>query len=90
MMASYKRSHRLHSQFVPLPGGGFRFMSPRECARAQGFPAAFRLDQCLNANAVYAQLGNAVPPPLACAVVASVMRLDPQACVRLAQDAIRK
>ena len=31
-----------------------------------------------------------VPPPLACAVVASLMHLDPEACRRLAMDAIRK
>jgi site-specific DNA-cytosine methylase len=89
-MASYKRSHRLHSQFVPLADGAFRFLSPREAARAQGFPPRFLLDRCLNANAVYAQLGNAVPPPLACAVVAAVMGLDSEMSVQLAQDAIRK
>jgi hypothetical protein len=53
LMASYKRSHRLHSQFVPLrEGGGYRFFSPRECARAQGFGAFFKLDACNNQNSV--------------------------------------
>lgn len=90
-MASYKRSHRLHSQFAELAGGGCRFFSPREVARAQGFPARFRLDACNNAGAVYAQLGNAVPPPLACAVLAALLRPDSPAAaaapLALARDA---
>ncbi len=90
IMASYKRSHRMHSQFVDEGGGRYRFLSPREVARAQGFPPSFRLDQCLNANSVYAQLGNAVPPPLAAAVVAELVGGDRTVAAALAMSAIQK
>eukprot|EP01048_Picozoa_sp_COSAG05_P008321 COSAG05_NODE_627_length_8245_cov_3.788485_11_plen_160_part_00 len=54
--ASYRSGYKLYSQFVPmaqpppstprLPGAdrcNFRFLTPRECARLQGFPDSFRL-----------------------------------------------
>ena len=91
-MASYKRSHRLHSEFVPLENGLVRFLSPREMARAQGFPSDFVLSACNNANSIYAQLGNAVPPPLACAVLAAVLRIaNGQEIARaLAKEAVKR
>lgn len=45
VMASYRNSHKRHSQFVQEEGGTrLRFMTPREVARAQGFPESFVLD----------------------------------------------
>ena len=43
-----------------------RCISVRECARAQGFPDAFRFSGRLGDK--YRQVGNAVPPPLARAI----------------------
>lgn len=43
-----------------------RVVSVRECARAQGFPDSFRFFGPLRAR--YAQVGNAVPPPLGKAI----------------------
>jgi len=40
-----------------------RVISIRECARAQGFPDAFRFSGSISSR--YRQIGNAVPPPLA-------------------------
>jgi DNA (cytosine-5)-methyltransferase 1 len=40
-----------------------RVISIRECARAQGFPDAFRLSGPISSR--YRQIGNAVPPPIA-------------------------
>ncbi|KAH8064828.1 tRNA methyltransferase [Aureococcus anophagefferens] len=41
--ATYRRSPKLFSQFVPLAGGDppWRFLTPREVARLQGFPDDF-------------------------------------------------
>jgi hypothetical protein len=42
------------SQFVALPGGDkFRFFTPREVCKAQGFPHSFKLDQCNNTARKY-------------------------------------
>ncbi len=43
-----------------------RVVSVRECARSQGFPDRTRFAG--NINERYAQVGNAVPPPLAAAL----------------------
>jgi DNA (cytosine-5)-methyltransferase 1 len=43
-----------------------RIVSVRECARAQGFPDAFRLSG--NVHQKHRQVGNAVPVPLAAAL----------------------
>ena len=41
------------------------------------------------ATLVYAQLGNAVPPPLVAAVVAALLGKDPDMARRLALEAIK-
>ena len=57
LMASYRRSWTLHSQFVPLATSTAaeigssppRFFTHRECARLQGFPENFIVDACRSA-----------------------------------------
>lgn len=73
IMSSYKKSHRLFSELVAMDNNKYRFFSPREIARAQGFPETFRLDCCENRNRIYHQLGNAVPPPVAAAVCEALL-----------------
>ncbi|KAF5825508.1 S-adenosyl-L-methionine-dependent methyltransferase [Dunaliella salina] len=43
-----------------------RIVSVRECARSQGFPDSFSFAG--NVHNKHRQVGNAVPPPLACAL----------------------
>ena len=81
LMASYKRSYHLYSEFVPagndmqesaeLPKE-LRFYTPRECARLMGFPESFRVGESTNRNAWYHQCGNAVCPPIIAAIMAAV------------------
>lgn len=49
-----------------------RVISVRECARAQGFPDAVKFSGKIKSK--YRQVGNAVPPPLACALGREVLR----------------
>jgi DNA (cytosine-5)-methyltransferase 1 len=49
----------------------FRMLQPRELARAQGFPDSYQFTG--NREAVVKQIGNAVPPPMAAALVGAVM-----------------
>ena len=49
-----------------------RPLTPREAARLQGFPDAFRF--CGTRGDVRSQIGNAVPPPLAAAIGGSILR----------------
>lgn len=48
-----------------------RMLTVEECARIQGFPAHYQFKG--PAGAVYKQIGNAVPPPLARAVGAAIL-----------------
>jgi DNA (cytosine-5)-methyltransferase 1 len=50
-----------------VQGGVARRITPRECARLQGFPDNYQLVE--NDNAVYKQLGNAVSVPVVRAVL---------------------
>ena len=55
-----------------VPGDGRpRRLSPRECARLQGFPEAYRLPS--EPMAWYRAIGNAVPVPMAAAVAAQLL-----------------
>ena len=47
---------------VPQKGKNPRMLTPRECARLQGFPETFKLHP--TRSAAYKQFGNAVPVPL--------------------------
>ena len=64
IMASYRSSFRLSSQFCRVADGSLRFLSAREVARLQGFPDSFQLNALGDKVRIYSQLGNAVPPPL--------------------------
>ncbi|MFH1694416.1 MAG: DNA cytosine methyltransferase [Patescibacteria group bacterium] len=48
-----------------------RMLTPRECARIQGFPDDFEF--CGSKRDVYTQIGNAVPPPLARAIAKEIL-----------------
>ena len=54
-----------------VQGGQIRKVTPRECARLQGFPDSYRLLD--NDNAVYKQMGNAVSVPVIKAVVKELL-----------------
>ena len=49
-----------------------RMLTPRECARLQGFPDAFRCHE--SRRQAYQQFGNSVPVPVVKAVAASVLK----------------
>ena len=79
LMASYKHSYHLYSEFVPVGDDNtkelpeeVRFYTPRECARLMGFPEAFRVGESANRNHWYHQCGNAVCPPVIAAIMAAV------------------
>jgi len=81
LMASYKRSYHLYSEFVPVGSTmqesaelpkELRFYTPRECARLMGFPETFRVGESTNRNAWYHQCGNSVCPPIIAAIMAAV------------------
>jgi DNA (cytosine-5)-methyltransferase 1 len=55
-----------------------RVISVRESARAQGIPDSVRLMGPLSSR--YRQIGNAVPPPLACALGKEILRSDGSYC----------
>lgn len=54
-----------------IQNGKARKLTPRECARLQGFPDTYKLLE--NDNAVYKQMGNAVSVPVIEAVVTDVI-----------------
>lgn len=54
------------------PDRGYRWLTTRELARAQGFPESFRLPAGTTATDGARLIGNAVPPPLAGGVIAAV------------------
>jgi DNA (cytosine-5)-methyltransferase 1 len=58
--------------------GKARKLTPRECARLQGFPDSYKLLD--NDNAVYKQMGNAVSVPVIEAVVSDLLELNPILC----------
>lgn len=94
IMASYLRSHRFCGQFV-RENGKHRFMTKREVARAQGFPDSFILDKCNNKNRIFAQLGNAVNPPIICAIACNVLKslnipCDEQTPTQMAKETTTK
>lgn len=60
------------STFGMVPGHTYRKFSARECARIQGFPDRF-LFKYKSVRKVHRMIGNAVPPPLAAAVIKSIV-----------------
>ena len=61
--------HKNHASSAPCNVNKPRFFTPRECARLQGFPESFVIEQ-RNPHRWYHQCGNAVSPP----VVAKIAR----------------
>lgn len=52
--------------------GRIRKLTPRECARLQGFPDSYILPSELADSALYKQIGNSVTVPLVARVVNSI------------------
>jgi DNA (cytosine-5)-methyltransferase 1 len=63
MRAGYFKSRGAEALVEYPASGRVRLLTERECARIQGFPDAYRFVGAR--SSVYAQIGNAVPPPLA-------------------------
>jgi len=53
-----------HNVPIILDKKGIRKLTPRECARFQGFPDSFVLPDTLNKTALYKQIGNSVSVPV--------------------------
>lgn len=53
---------------------GIRRLTPRECARLQGFPEDFQIAS--NRNQAYQQFGNSVPVKVLDAILAEIMKLQ--------------
>ncbi|CAK0906871.1 unnamed protein product [Prorocentrum cordatum] len=83
LVASYGQggsgSFSRYTQLVPpegAPAGDLsrpRRLSRRECARLQGFPETFSYAACDGPRAWYRLIGNAVSPPIVCALAASLL-----------------
>lgn len=87
MRASYRKAWRLYSQFIPRADEGKlpRFYTPREVARLQGFPEAFKLVG--DERMVYVCLGNAVAAPvIACIGGALLCYLEHGQCCKCDGD----
>ena len=65
--------------------GKARKLTPRECARLQGFPDNYRLLD--NDNAVYKQMGNAVSVPVVEALVTDLIENNPSIVGQLTDSA---
>lgn len=62
------------TQLVPGQGGRPpRRFSCRECARLQGFPEGFSYKACGGPASWYKLIGNAVSPPIVCALAGAIM-----------------
>ncbi|CAD7971603.1 unnamed protein product [Amoebophrya sp. A120] len=87
LTARYKSGYLVQSEFVPYPRDEDgthenesvenlpppRFFTLRECARLQGFPETFCVENQRNANRFYYQCGNAVCPPLVAKIARNVL-----------------
>ncbi len=88
LTARYKSGYLVQSEFVPYPredeDGSHenesvetlpppRFFTLRECARLQGFPETFCVENQRNANRFYYQCGNAVCPPVVAKIARNVL-----------------
>ncbi|KAL7287133.1 hypothetical protein TKK_0018750 [Trichogramma kaykai] len=65
-----------------------RVVSARECARSQGFPDSFRFYGSLQDK--HRQIGNAVPPPLACAVGLEIKKSVSQVEARVKEEMVKE
>lgn len=64
------------AQWVLVDQRGYRQLSLRELARAQGFDDTFRLPPGISVSDGKRLIGNAVPPPMACGVISAIQRVS--------------
>lgn len=62
-----------HNQPVIKDRWGIRKLTPRECARLQGYKDDFRFPEALSKNQVYKQIGNSVTVPLIVKLAESIV-----------------
>jgi DNA (cytosine-5)-methyltransferase 1 len=62
-----------HNVPLILDNIGIRKLTPRECARFQGFPEKYKLPKLAN-SALYKQLGNSVSVPVVRSIAKEIMR----------------
>lgn len=88
LRGSYYSGSKLFSQFVPMPSRKrkanedeegeedvpYRFFTPRECARLQGFPDSFHLSDEVPLPQQYQALGNAVPVPVVAMIAEALLK----------------
>lgn len=92
---SYRSGAKLFSQFVPMPSNPdltadpsavpWRFFTPRECARLQGFPEWFDLacegneegQEAVPEPSQYQAIGNAVPVPVVATLADALLKALP-------------
>jgi DNA (cytosine-5)-methyltransferase 1 len=64
--------HGGHNVPFVWDGRGLRKLTEQECLRLQGFPKAFKFPDAISSKQRYAQIGNAVAPPVAALVARAV------------------
>ena len=62
-----------HNVPLVIDSNGIRKLTPRECARFQGFPNSFILPESLPMSALYKQIGNSVSVPVIKAIAKNIM-----------------
>ncbi len=62
-----------HNVPLVLDGDGIRKLTPRECARFQGFPDSFVLPKELPNSELYKQIGNSVSVPIVKAIAKNIL-----------------
>lgn len=65
--------HQSNHMLIENPGGNPRRLTPRECARLQGFPEAFVIDK-VSKWQIYKQLGNSVCVPVIKAIANQIKK----------------
>jgi len=63
-----------HNVPLVLDDCGIRKLTPRECARFQGFPEDFILPETLSKSTLYKQLGNSVTVPVIASIAKNIKR----------------
>lgn len=76
LMSSYRNDWTNHSELVPVPSKkvNARFFTPRECARLQGFPDNFKINNNHDEETFYRQIGNAVNPPVVQVIAECILK----------------
>ena len=63
-----------HNVPIIFDGKGIRKLTPRECARIQGYPDTYRLPDLAD-SALYKQLGNSVSVPVLERIAQNMMKV---------------